>query len=175
MADDKPKRGRPSRWDDPKQAADTLRAARKACVMGATDEDLAELFGVNRSTITAWKIDYPDFSATLKEARDERDAQVERRLYERAMGYSHQAVKIFCGKDGQVTEVPYTEHYPPDTTAMIFWLKNRQPAAWRDVRDINVNRDKPIEKLSTDELFAIAGGARDPAPAEGTAKPDRVH
>jgi len=28
--------------------------------------------------------------------------------------------------------VKYTEHYPPDTTALVFWLNNRQRARWRD-------------------------------------------
>ena len=47
------------------------------------------------------------------------------------MGYSHEAVKIF-NDGGQPLIVPYTEHYPPDTTAAIFWLKNRRPEQWRD-------------------------------------------
>jgi hypothetical protein len=56
-------------------------------------------------------------------------------LYNRANGYSYDAEKIFCDKNGKVTRVPYREHVPPDVTACIFWLKNRDPAhthsAWR--------------------------------------------
>lgn len=26
------------------------------------------------------------------------------------------------------------KHYPPDTTACIYWTKNRMPERWRDVR-----------------------------------------
>lgn len=53
------------------------------------------------------------------------------------MGYSHKSVKIFmpAGKDAPVY-ADFIEHFPPDTTAMIFWLKNRQPDKWRDKRDV---------------------------------------
>jgi hypothetical protein len=46
------------------------------------------------------------------------------------------AEKIFCDKNGNVTKVPYREHVPPDVTACIFWLKNRKPADWRDVQQM---------------------------------------
>ena len=70
---------------------------------------------------------------TLQKAgKAEADVRVERSLYQRAVGYSYDAVKIFCDKNGKVTRVPYREHVPPDFTAHIFWLKNRDPAHWRD-------------------------------------------
>jgi hypothetical protein len=40
-----------------------------------------------------------------------------------------------------LNEVPYTERYPPDTAAAIFWLKNRQPKHWRD--KVETVGDKP--------------------------------
>jgi hypothetical protein len=58
----------------------------------------------------------------------DRGARVERSLDQRAVGYERDAVKIFCSKDGKITKVPYREHVPPDVTACIFWLKNRDPA-----------------------------------------------
>jgi hypothetical protein len=60
------------------------------------------------------------------------DARVERSLYSRAVGYSFNSEKVFCNKEGEVTRVPIVEHVPPDVTACIFWLKNRDPAHWRD-------------------------------------------
>jgi hypothetical protein len=63
-----------------------------------------------------------------------RRVRVERSLYQRAVGYHHDAVKIFCKKDGEIIEAPYVEHVPPDVTAQIFWLKNRDPAHCRDAR-----------------------------------------
>ena len=57
-------------------------------------------------------------------------------LYERANGYSYDAVKIFCSRDGEIIEAPYAEHVPPDVNACIFWLKNRRPQDWRDVQNV---------------------------------------
>ena len=57
--------------------------------------------------------------------------------YHRAMGYSHPEEKIFCSKDGEVTRVMTTRHYPPDTTAFIYWTKNRMPEHFRDKQDVN--------------------------------------
>jgi hypothetical protein len=57
-------------------------------------------------------------------------------LYHRGLGYQHKAVKIMQ-YEGQVIKVPYVEHYPPDTTAALRWLQNRQPGRWRDKREID--------------------------------------
>jgi hypothetical protein len=46
-------------------------------------------------------------------------------------------VKIVAdAKTGAEHIVPYTEHYPPDTTACIFWPKNRRRDKWRDKHEI---------------------------------------
>ena len=65
-------------------------------------------------------------------------------LYQRAVGYSYETIKIFCDKNGNVTKMPYREHVPPDVTAQIFWLKNRDPAHWRDAWQLDVTRGKYI-------------------------------
>lgn len=109
-----------------------IERAREMCLGGATNADLATEFGVGTSTIKSWQAKFPEFRDVMVAAKDVADTRVERSLYERATGYTYDAVKIFCGKDGQVTEVPYKEHVPPDTTAQIFWLKNRKPGDWRD-------------------------------------------
>jgi hypothetical protein len=107
--------------------------AEKLCRLGATDAQMADFFDVCEDTINNWKIEHPEFFVSIKRGKLESDANVADRLYHRAMGYSHDAVKIFMpsGSDKPVY-APYTEHYAPDTTAMIFWLKNRQPGQWRD-------------------------------------------
>lgn len=105
--------------------------------LGLTDDQMADVIGVARSTFAKWKGEHPEFSDALKQGKSIADANVADRLYQRAMGYSHPAVKILAvavGNNGgsEVQEVPYVEHYPPDTTAAIFWLKNRRPDLWRD-------------------------------------------
>lgn len=119
--------GRPSSYK-PEYAAQAV----KLCRLGATDVEMADFFGVSEQTINAWKRAHPLFLEALKEGKLEADANVAERLYQRAMGYSHQAVKIAASPSGEHVAVPYTEHYAPDTTAAIFWLKNRRPDQWRD-------------------------------------------
>jgi hypothetical protein len=89
--------------------------------------------------------------------KEEADARVERSLYMRAVGYSYDAEKIFCDKNGKVTRVPYREHLPPDVTAQIFWLKNRDPAHWRDAWQVDHSIGKYIisDKPMTEEQWAL--------------------
>lgn len=105
--------------------------AEKLARLGATDKEIADFFEVHEATLNRWKGDHPGFCESLKAGKAEADDRVERSLYSRAIGYKHDAVKMFSTPAGVVSE-PYVEHYPPDTTACIFWLKNRRPQEWRD-------------------------------------------
>lgn len=109
------------------------------CASGATDLELAQEFGVTVTTIRNWRMKYIEFFAALKLTKEIADNRVERSLYERAVGYSFEAVKQqFDPKSGEWQEITYIEHVPPSDTAMIFWLKNRKPNDWRDKTDVNV-------------------------------------
>lgn len=106
---------------------------------GYPDKEIASAVGVNERTYTNWKKRYPDdFLPSLKVAKDVADELVEASLYERACGYSHPTEKIFC-QDGVVTRVQTIQHYAPDPTSMIFWLKNRRPERWREKRDVELS------------------------------------
>lgn len=109
-----------------------VKQAAKLAKLGATDIEIADFFNVSEQTINSWKNQFPEFLESLKAGKEESDQRVERSLYRRALGYEHDTVKIFCSKDGDVTQVPYREIVPPDTTACIFWLKNRKKDEWRD-------------------------------------------
>lgn len=123
---------------------------------GATIEEIAKTIGVCKKTIYLWKKRYPDFAQMLAEAKQEPDDCAEASLFDRATGYSHPAVKIFYdSKTGKTVEHKYTEHYPPDTVALIFWLKNRRPEMWREkphgeadvvVNNITSKSDEDIDK-----------------------------
>ena len=99
---------------------------------GYTDKQLAEIFGVERTTICNWKKDYPEFFNSLKTGKLLADAKVEASLYQRACGYSHPEIHI-TNYQGVIIKTPIIKHYPPDPTSMIFWLKNRDREHWRDV------------------------------------------
>ena len=134
--------------------------ALKLCLLGAIDKELAEFFSVSVQTLNKWKKDYPEFLESLKKGKNIADANVASRLYNRAIGYSCKATK-FATSEGRITDSKeYIEHYPPDTTAAIFWLKNRQPEKWRDKKEVdaNVNLGDELEELSDEQLQAIIDG-----------------
>lgn len=109
--------------------------AYKFCLLGATDEFLAKAFDVCVATLNNWKAEYPQFLASIKEGKEIADAEIANALFHRAKGYSHNDVDIKM-YEGQIIETPIVKNYPPDTGAIAFWLKNRQPAIWRDKQDI---------------------------------------
>lgn len=153
--DEKKKRGRKSEYQ--KEYADQ---ALKLCLLEAIDKELAEFFSVSVQTLNKWKKDYPEFLESLKKGKNIADANVASRLYNRAIGYSCKATK-FATSEGRITDSKeYIEHYPPDTTAAIFWLKNRQPEKWRDKKEVdaNVNLGDELEELSDEQLQAIIDG-----------------
>lgn len=113
-----------------KYKAEYNKQVTKLCRLGATDKELADFFEVDEATINRWKDD-DEFCKSLKRGKIQADANVADRLYKRATGYSHKEDKIF-NHNGVPLIVPTEKHYPPDTTAAIFWLKNRQPDRWRD-------------------------------------------
>jgi len=134
--------GRPTAYK-PEYAAQ----AEKLSLLGATDIQIADFFGVSERTLNTWKLKHPKFLQSLKSGKDEADVMVERSLYRRAIGFEYDAVKIFCSKEGLVTEVPFREVVPPDTTACIFWLKNRKRDDWRDKQEHEHTGKVTLESL----------------------------
>lgn len=123
------KTGRPSSYK-PEYA----KIAAAMCELGATDAQLADAFDVSISTVCLWKVEHKEFSEAVKLSKDISDRRVEESLYRRAMGYEHDEVDIRV-VEGQIVQTPIRKYYPPDSTAMIFWLKNRKKADWRDKVD----------------------------------------
>lgn len=117
--------GRPSKYKP-----EFNKQAEKLCRLGATDRDIADFFQVSEATLNNWKLKHPEFLESLKRSKAEADALVEKSLFRRALGYSHPATKFFQAGGG-ILKQDYIEHYPPDTTACIFWLKNRKGEEWR--------------------------------------------
>lgn len=105
---------------------------------GKTDAQIAQTLGLGRRTFANIRDRSKITRAAVKKAKDVRDEQVEHSLLHRALGYSHPAVKIFCHQ-GRIIRQEYTEHYPPDTAAAVFWLCNRQPEKWKNVQKIEAS------------------------------------
>lgn len=117
--------------------------AYKLALLGATDKQIADFFGVTEQTLNNWKTSKEGFFESLKRGKLEADAKVGEALYQRALGYTHPEDKIFQ-YEGAPVVVPTTKHYPPDVTAMIFWLKNRLPDQWREKQEIKQDIDAKI-------------------------------
>lgn len=123
---------------------------------GLTDEQIAQNIRISRETLYAWKKKYPDISDALKRGKEIVDRQVENALLKRALGYEYEEVKkkFECGV---MTERTVTKkEVIPDTTAQIFWLKNRKPDKWRDKPDYE-------DTSALDKLDSILKEMRDNA------------
>lgn len=125
--------------------------ARKLCLLGATDAELGDFFEVSEDTINEWKKVHPNFSVSVKKGKTQADANVADRLYQRAMGYQHPDVHV-SNYQGDVTLTPITKEYAPDTTAAIFWLKNRQRTKWRDRTETEHSGNLAVTTLTDDAL-----------------------
>lgn len=111
--------------------------ARRYCLLGATDKELAEFFNVAESTINNWKIAHPSFREAVAEGKELADMDVAESFLRKARGYDHEG-----------------KHYPPDTAAAFIWLKNRRPQHWRDKQDLEVYGPggKPLGQIDEAEL-----------------------
>ena len=125
------KTGRPSAYK--KEFASQVA---KLAALGATDQEVADFFEVDVRTVYRWKHDHDDFCQALKAGKDVADDRVERSLYQKAIGYEQDEVKIFMpGGSQEPVYAPFRAKIAPDTTAAIFWLKNRRGEQWRDKRE----------------------------------------
>lgn len=115
---------------------------------GLTDEQIANNMGIVTSTLYAWKNRYKEISEALKRGKEVVDIEVENSLLKAAKGYFVDEEKTYISEvNGVVTKrKEITKKYiAPNTTAQIFWLKNRKPIEWRDkVFSENYNVDKVI-------------------------------
>lgn len=113
---------------------------------GCTDKEIAANIGINPDTLYTWKKKFPILADALKKGKDVVDRQVEKSLLRRALGYSYEETSEKY-EDGVMTERKVTKkHVAPDTTAQIFWLKNRKPEQWRDKPQSESASDKALAK-----------------------------
>ncbi|KAB7731086.1 helix-turn-helix domain-containing protein [Rudanella paleaurantiibacter] len=130
--------GRPSKF-----MPEFTERAHKMALLGLTDEAMADVLGVARSTFSLWKKNNPEFSDAVQGGKILADAKVAAALYIRAVGYEYPSEKLLTVSVGDgVSEVqrhPITVHVLPDPGAALNWLKNRQPKLWRDKQDVQLS------------------------------------
>jgi len=136
--------GRPSKYKP-----EYCQQALNLCLLGATDAELARSFDVIEETIREWKVDHPEFSAALKEGREDADAKVASSLYKRATGFTQ----------GET-------YYPPDVGAALAWLANRtrkRDQVWKTRYD----HQQVDGNVSLPDVLALMGVGADESPAGG--------
>lgn len=126
---------------------------------GLTEPQICQNMGIGISTLTEWKTKFPAIAASIKKGREPVDIQVENALLRRALGYDYEEtiteVEDLGGGKTKKHVRKVTKHVPADTTAQIFWLKNRKPKQWREKMEAAVNVDvedlSPLVELLKDE------------------------
>ena len=132
---------------------------------GYRDEDIAKALGIANQTFYTWKQKYPEFAEAVRVGKEVIDAEVENKLLDNARGH------VFWEETQELTKVPDEEtgklvdrmittkrvlkYVKPDTTAQIFWLKNRKPDTWRDKNHTEISGGIGVgnlEYLSDEEL-----------------------
>lgn len=118
---------------------------------GLIDEQIAKNMNVAYSTFREWKKKFPTLSAALKQGKEVSDRQVENALFKTATGYYYQEETVTNA--GEIVTIK--KYSKPNTTAQIFWLKNRK-AEWTDRVDINAQIES---KPKFDDIVNQLGGS----------------
>ena len=140
--------GRPTLFDP-----EMCEQAHNYCLLGATNDELAEFFDVSPSTIDRWIAERTDFRDAVRSGRVAADARVARGLYARAIGYDRTFERtVVIGSE--VKPVTSTVHYPPNVQACIFWLRNRRRRTWSDP-----GRDSPVDPSTHIDDIALLDAA----------------
>jgi len=136
---------RPTRYDPER----TPKLAKALAREGRTDVEIADLLGLSERVIYNWKKRYPAFVQALNAGKSPVDDSVENALLKRALGFEVEDTKVIGRSDGhggvKAEKVEKTKkQVSPDTTACIFWLKNRRPGVWRDRQEITGAEGGPV-------------------------------
>lgn len=156
---------RPEDWLEP----DMLLLIEGWAREGLFDKDIAKKMNVSEATLNNYKKKFPEVKQALRKGKEIVDIEVENALFKKALGYNVPVQKAFKLKDvvygengkkiSETERIEYAEeeiHVPADTTAQIFWLKNRKKAQWRDKVEYEantgeINKVKELLSKITDE------------------------
>lgn len=143
-------KGKYQRWLEP----DGLTKLEGMARDGLTEEQIAANCGVNVKTLWDWKSKFDPICNAIKKGKEVVDYEVENALLKRALGYEYQEERVeHSDKDGYKV-IQTIKHVPGDTTAQIFWLKNRRPEKWRDRRETSTFNEQ--EQTDAVRVFLAA-------------------
>lgn len=153
--------GRKSKYND-----EILERVKAYARDGLTEKEMCAKLRISQSTFTEWKTKFPALSAALKESKEVVDNLVVGALLKRALGFEYDEIHEIDAPEGHTSKT-IRKMVVPDTTAQIFWLKNRRPDLWRE------NKDTGAPDGSAKELFDMLRKSRELAeepPKEPEAK-----
>lgn len=147
-----------SKWDEIKEKLNMIECWARD---GLTDEQISNNLGISTTTFYDYKNKYLEFSESLKRGKEVVDYEVENALLKRALGYEYKEITQESRWDKEKQEYEMvvtkevTKQVAPDTTAQIFWLKNRKAKEWRDKvegeTNSNIQRVQIINDLPEDD------------------------
>lgn len=142
----KPRRGRPTKY-----RPEYAEQARKLCLLGLTDGELGDFFGVDEATIHRWKHTHKDFCESILTGKMLADSDVADSLYKSAVGgHFISEERPVGGENGPASVQPLKRQVAPSVQAQSLWLRNRQPRLWRD--RIEVQADITTSQANIDAV-----------------------
>lgn len=166
--------------------AEYAELAFKYSLLGITDAQMADLFGVNEDTLHEWKKRHPKFSESIHNGKDKADAEISHSLYKRAMGFENQEAEVKVVSMGQglgseVQVIPVTKYYAPDTRAIQYWMNNRrrrrapaesdeEKSVWADRQEVDVKSGG--KKIAAPFVYLPQDLPRDIVAQQATPEPD---
>ena len=133
----------------------------KLARLGFTVEEIADFWNVSSRSLYRWLNKYPEFCHTLKIAKQEADKRIEKKLFQRAEGYEYIEETHEKRGVGLILTKKVVKQMAPDTTAQIFWLKNRQPDKWRDKKDLDHSGEVKVDNKLTIEVVSVSDNDED--------------
>jgi transposase len=130
-------------------------AARRQCLLGASDAELAADFGVGVSTLYAWRRQFPELDKAIRHAKRLADGVIAESLYEAAQQRVVTQEKVVV-IDGAAQAVPYRETVLQDVTAARHWLAARNPERW-GLNRTEAPRDHENEERQLAAVRALIG------------------
>lgn len=133
---------------------------------GLTDEQISENMDIGTTTLYRWKNEYEDIRESLKASKAIADQHVINALYKRACGFDYDEKtyeRVWNGdleKYIKVNTKTVTKMVVPDTTAQIYWLKNRIPKDWRDKP---IDTESSVEQINQN-ILSLAELIKNPKP-----------
>lgn len=114
---------------------------------GLTNSQIAKKMRISESTYYEYLRNFPQISEAIKKGKEVVDYEVEAQLLKSIKGFVETYNQQTVTKDGDVVDFKESKYIPPNTTAAIFWLKNRQPQKY--------NKKQIVEESIDDEGVII--------------------